>query len=242
MKYHLGVSGSIFLLATLLSSRDLFVQASHDHADDFDDGPQDHHSTPDSDFDELNNEPEEHEEPIEVRSASDFSSFAATPAGNLNSAKLQVAFCVSCGYRQAFDEFSRIVHEKYPNVEIEGSNYPPAPWKSFAAQIFGIVKIAAIIAIISGRDPFTMLGYPTPGFFTWATQNKLSSCMMLFLLGNTVETSLISTGAFEIFFNGQMVWSKLESGRIPSPGELLQIIDSQMEMAGAKTDSFGFDA
>jgi hypothetical protein len=40
-------------------------------------------------------------------------------------------------------------------------------------QAFGIVKIALIIAIISGRDPFTMLGMATPGVFTWASQNKV---------------------------------------------------------------------
>jgi selT/selW/selH-like putative selenoprotein len=38
---------------------------------------------------------------------------------------------------------------------------------------------------------------------------------------------LISTGAFEISLNDMPLWSKLESGRIPQPGELLQIIGKQ---------------
>ena len=69
-----------------------------------------------------------------------------------------------------------------------------------------------------------------------------------------VETQLISTGAFEITLNDMpvrvtrlhssnvlhhdfilkfhlfQVWSKIEAGRIPQPGELFQIIENQMNM------------
>ena len=44
-------------------------------------------------------------------------------------------FSVSCGYKQAFDQFSSFVKSKYPNMEIEGGNYPPASWKAYAAQV-----------------------------------------------------------------------------------------------------------
>lgn len=54
--------------------------------------------------------------------------------------------------------------------------------------------------------------------------------MMTFFLCNAVETQLISTGAFEISLNDMPVWSKMESGRIPQPGELFQIIDNHMNM------------
>ena len=56
------------------------------------------------------------------------------------------------------------------------------------------------------------------------------SGMMTFFLCNAVETQLISTGAFEISLNDMPVWSKMESGRIPQPGELFQIIDNHMNM------------
>ena len=49
---------------------------------------------------------------------------------------------------------------------------------------------------------------------------------MTFFLANMVETQLISTGAFEVSLGGQVVWSKLEEGRIPQPQELIGKIDS----------------
>lgn len=49
---------------------------------------------------------------------------------------------------------------------------------------------------------------------------------------------LVSSGAFEISFNDIPVWSKLETGRIPSPQELFSIIDSHMRMFSNKLQDF----
>lgn len=56
--------------------------------------------------------------------------------------------------------------------------------------------------------------------------------MMLFFLCNALEGLLVSTGAFEISFNDVPVWSKLETGRIPQPSELFQIIDNHLQFQG----------
>lgn len=42
---------------------------------------------------------------------------------------------------------------------------------------------------------------------------------------------LISSGAFEIYFNDVPIWSKLQSGRVPAPAELFQIIDNQLKFS-----------
>lgn len=54
-----------------------------------------------------------------------------------------------------------------------------------------------------------------------------------FALFDTIFTlpQLISSGAFEISLNDVPVWSKLETGRIPAPQELFQIIDSHLQFS-----------
>lgn len=42
---------------------------------------------------------------------------------------------------------------------------------------------------------------------------------------------LISSGAFEIYFNDVPIWSKLQAGRVPAPAELFQIIDNQLKFS-----------
>jgi len=145
---------------------------------------------------------------------------------------LKFLFCYSWGYRRVFEEFSRVVQERYPTLTIEGDNFPPPSHKAMMAQVLSVAKLGFIVAILLGFDPFTTMGVQTPGVFQWALQNKIYACMMAFFLSNAIEGQLISTGAFEIILNDVPVWSKLEVGRIPSPPELLQILDSQMKMGG----------
>jgi selT/selW/selH-like putative selenoprotein len=90
------------------------------------------------------------------------------------------------------------------------------------------MKIILIFTVMMGRDPFAMAAMATPPFFTWILNNKLSSCLMLFLLSNSIESMLTSTGAFEIYLGDEKIWSKIESGRVPSPPELFQAIDSHI--------------
>lgn len=46
-----------------------------------------------------------------------------------------------------------------------------------------------------------------------------------------IEGQLISTGAFEVSLNDMPIWSKLESGRLPNPNELHQIIENQLKFS-----------
>lgn len=94
------------------------------------------------------------------------------------------------------------------------------------ATIIGILKWCVIASVLSNFNPFTAMGMNTPNIFIWMTQNKIYACLMVFFLCNTIEGQLISTGAFEIIFNDVPVWSKIQTGRIPSPPELFQIIEN----------------
>ncbi|KAK2719517.1 hypothetical protein QYM36_005111 [Artemia franciscana] len=88
-----------------------------------------------------------------------------------------------------------------------------------------------IMAILASLNPFEFLGVQTPSFYQWACDNKFYSCLMTFFVSNAVESQLVSTGAFEIFLNDVPLWSKLQTGRIPQPPELFQIIESQLKLS-----------
>lgn len=105
-----------------------------------------------------------------------------------------------------------------------------------------------IIAIGSGVNFFEYIGKQQPRWWIWCTTNKIYACLVVFFGSNIFEGMLISTGAFELYFNGKYentavdiifwlsfyfivdipVWSKLDTGRIPQPAELFQIIDNYL--------------
>ena len=136
-------------------------------------------------------------------------------------------YCYSCGYRKAFEEYSQILHDKYPDLTVVGDNYAPPPVKAFFCQFIGLLKMAIIFCLIANVNPFTLMGMETPRFWTWLSSSKIYGCLMTFFISNTIEGQLMSSGAFEIFYNDLPVWSKIETGRVPTPAELFQIIDNQ---------------
>uniref|UniRef100_A0A1I8EC40 Uncharacterized protein n=1 Tax=Wuchereria bancrofti TaxID=6293 RepID=A0A1I8EC40_WUCBA len=98
-------------------------------------------------------------------------------------------------------------------------------------SIIGLGKIVFIVLIVMEQDPFASMNSQHHAFSNGLEQQSVS-CMMLFLLSNTIESSLMSTVAFEIYLGDEQIWSKLGSGRVPSPPELVQIVDQQMELQG----------
>ncbi|KAK5600048.1 hypothetical protein CRENBAI_010411 [Crenichthys baileyi] len=119
---------------------------------------------------------------------------------------------------------------RYPDIRIEGENYLPVPIYRHIASFLSIFKLLVIGLIIIGKDPFAFFGVQAPGIWEWGQQNKIYACMMVFFFSNMIENQLMSTGAFEITLNDVPVWSKLESGHLPSMQQLLQILDNEMKM------------
>jgi selT/selW/selH-like putative selenoprotein len=106
-------------------------------------------------------------------------------------------------------------------------------WKRVCAQIVSAVKFVVLGSVIFNQLWILQLVNIPQNTLNWITQNKIYACLMTFFLGNFVETQLLSTGAFEIYVNDIQVWSKLRTGRVPAPGELMSIISSQLKNTGA---------
>lgn len=69
----------------------------------------------------------------------------------------------------------------------------------------------------------------------WCQENKFSACLIIFFLCNAVEQQLMATGAFEITIDGEHLWSKLESGRLPSLPEVFSMLEERVH----STDAIG---
>uniref|UniRef100_H3CH33 Selenoprotein T n=1 Tax=Tetraodon nigroviridis TaxID=99883 RepID=H3CH33_TETNG len=142
------------------------------------------------------------------------------------------------GYSKVYQEYSRAITQLYPDIRIQGENYPPTPFNRFMGSLFSYLKILSILLIISGQNPFILLGLVTPRAWTWSQENKIFSCLMAYFLCNMMETHFLSTGAFEISLNDVPLWSKLQSGYVPNIQEIFRILDSQLKINQADQISF----
>lgn len=154
---------------------------------------------------------------------------------------LLFSICTSWGYRNAVNQYANMIRQRYPENElkVEVMNHPVPQTKQTLASIFSMLKFAFIICALMNFDPAPMLGLAqTPAFLLWAWENKGYACMMAFFVGNAIENTLVSTGAFEIYLADEKLWSKLETGRIPSQGELYHLLEQVTRLqSGQFTDN-----
>lgn len=118
---------------------------------------------------------------------------------------------------------------RFPGIEVTGGPYPVAPAKAAIAQAVQIVQYTIIGIMVFGDKLFPMLGMQPPPVYEQIKDKKFAIGMSAFFFGNMAQNSLTQTGAFEVFYNGALVASKLESSQMPNLPQLVQSIQSAMQ-------------
>ena len=112
---------------------------------------------------------------------------------------------------------------------------PPETWV-FVSQITSMLQILGMAFVVLGDGLLEMVGISArnePKWITSAKENKIAVFFGLFFLNNFANGKL-ATGAFEVEYNGVVVFSKLELGRMPSVQEVIKGIETvrqQYELA-----------
>lgn len=124
-----------------------------------------------------------------------------------------------------FLDLKGFVEERYPAFQgnIVGGHYPPPQYATVIATIAGYIWILGIITLVAGQSIFKNLGIPEPEIVTWMSNNRAGAFFMLFMI-NSVASSLLATGAFEVYIDDDLVFSKLQTKRFPSPRDLVALL------------------
>jgi len=85
------------------------------------------------------------------------------------------------------------------------------------AQLLQLAFFGGIAVSMVGRS---LLPEPASKFIEQNQLGVLGACFMC----NMLAGNLLNSGAFEVSCNGQLVWSKIESGRFPQVPELREAV------------------
>ena len=116
-----------------------------------------------------------------------------------------------------------------------------APAKALLARAVSLASTTVIAVTLGGDALFPALGISTPDFLKSMQASKLQTCAAAYFLGNTgalcvrrhlrrahtagaVHQNLISTGAFEVSYNGRTLFSKLASGAVPQLADIVRAV------------------
>lgn len=106
-------------------------------------------------------------------------------------------------------------------LEVRGAEYPPPPEKQMMAQAVFYVQIVLFALVFMGEGICQSLQVPVPAVLSGLKQNTMASFMGIWLVGNMIQGGLLNTGAFEIHHGDELIWSSLETKRLPHMGDLL---------------------
>ena len=94
-----------------------------------------------------------------------------------------------------------------------------------------MAQVACVALLLGGEKVFQLFGAATPGWYHSVAENKMMAFGAVWM-ANNVAAQMVATGAFEIYVNGNIAYSKLETGRLPTAGDIVK----GMERYGFTTD------
>lgn len=113
-----------------------------------------------------------------------------------------------------------MIAQRYPDVEVIGSNYPLSPMRQNLAALVSSTRNLAILVGLGGDAVFQILNMPVPAWYTHnVTKNRMGILFGAWFFGNLVNNQLTATHAFEIYADGKLLFSKLDAGRLPEMSE-----------------------
>merc|ERR1712157_652980 len=93
--------------------------------------------------------------------------------------------------------------------KISGQNYPIPPF-AIACIFFG-ESIWNYVPFVRG----------VPSWYGDLKKNPAAVMIFVFLIGPSIIQSFVTTGAFEVELDGQVLYSKLQTGRLPTGADIL---------------------
>lgn len=130
------------------------------------------------------------------------------------------------GYYQQIEYFIRSKYPEFDLNNISGSTYPPTKFAEIIASLSNIIWLVGIALLFVGKFVFKTLGIPEPEFYKVMKENPVPTFCALFVI-NTVGASQLSTGAFEIKLDDVVIFSKLQTGRLPQLTDVISGLVSQ---------------
>lgn len=108
-----------------------------------------------------------------------------------------------------------------PNLKIDGANYEVTGPNAVIADIIGHLRLVCFFMLFAGDFVFNMFGgiNQMPDLVKdshkYIQENKLQFGIGVFFISSIIQSNLMQTGAFEIYVNGNLEFSKLETNSMP---------------------------
>ncbi|KAL7431452.1 hypothetical protein ACHAXH_007129 [Discostella pseudostelligera] len=120
--------------------------------------------------------------------------------------------------------------KEYPGQwnSIEGGLYPAPEWTKYVSSLLSAVQMFTMIVALVGDSAWTYVpGFRTPPeFYYKMKENAALTFITIFLIVPSYVQSFAATAAFEIYVDDKLIFSKLETGRMPHFSDIVRALES----------------
>ena len=121
-------------------------------------------------------------------------------------------------------EIQQIMEKNFKNVIVNGEEYPLSQTRKFLSYSVMAIQFLIFTLLILCNFKNIINSILPNNLIDWIGENKLRTFFLTFILGNFIQNQIYNTGAFEIFYNGKQIWSKLDTGDVPNINDLIQML------------------
>jgi selT/selW/selH-like putative selenoprotein len=121
-------------------------------------------------------------------------------------------------------EIQQIMEKNFKNVIVNGEEYPLSQTRKFLSYSVMAIQFLIFTLLILCNFKNILNSILPDNLIDWIGENKLRTFFITFFMGNLLQSNISNTGAFEIFYNGNQIWSKLNMGDVPNINQLIQML------------------
>jgi selT/selW/selH-like putative selenoprotein len=122
-------------------------------------------------------------------------------------------------------QLKQIIEDEFPLMEVIGSGYPVPVWKQTLVKGIAVLQMGLMGVVVMGDRVLPQVGIQLPPWVLQLTANKYVTGLGVWMVGNVIQSSIVQSGAFEIYYDERLVFSKLEAGQMPELRVLLTTIN-----------------
>lgn len=111
----------------------------------------------------------------------------------------------------------------FKNVKINGKFYAVSQTKQTLIYLVYIVQLFMMVLIFLPDFGKSLNLFPNE-FFEYLEEKKWFLMLLVFFMGNFITGIIGNSGAFEVYVNNKLVFSKLNIGRVPDLDEIVSLI------------------
>ena len=117
-------------------------------------------------------------------------------------------------------------------TNVNGETYPIPDYAVILLNLVQFAQLFCLAAAFFGESIFNLFPFlrGPPSWYYSARQNPMLVLTIVFFIFPSIVNSLVVSGAFEVELDGTVIYSKLQTGRMPTGKEILDA----MEMAGLR--------